>query len=55
MLVKEETMHELALLFMKQFSFGLNLSLDEFLDEHSEDLTDDERNLGHHILQMFNL
>jgi len=55
MLVKEETLHELALLFMSQFSFGSGKSLDEFLSEHSEELTDDERNLGHHILQMFNL
>lgn len=52
--IKEEKIQELALLFMEQFSFGLELSLDEFLSEYSEDLTDDERNLGYHILQMFN-
>lgn len=53
--IKEEKLHELALLFMGQFSFGLKLSLDEFLAEHSEELTDDERNLGYHILQMFDI
>jgi hypothetical protein len=49
----EEKLHELAILFMNQFSFKRGMSLDEFLSEYSEELTDDERNLGHHILSMF--
>jgi hypothetical protein len=38
-------LHELARLFMSQFSFK-QLSLDEYLLEYNEELTDDERNLG---------
>jgi hypothetical protein len=52
--LEEEKLHELARLFMDQFSFRIALSLDEFLAEHNEELTDDERNLGYHILNMFN-
>lgn len=47
-----EHLHELARLFMYQFSFE-PLSLDEWLSQHSEDLTDDERNLGYYILNLF--
>lgn len=48
----ENQLHELARLFMYQFAFN-PMSLDEWLCEHSEDLTDDERNLGHYILSLF--
>ena len=47
-----EDLHELARLFMYQFTFQ-PMSLDEWLSEHSEDLTDDERNLGYYILKQF--
>jgi len=52
--MNEEHLHELARLFMYQFSFEL-MSLDEWLAEHSEELTDDERNLGYYILGLFDL
>lgn len=52
--MNEEKMHELARLFMDQFNFEA-LSLDEWLTIHSEDLTDDERNLGYYILNLFEL
>lgn len=55
MKVSMNQMHELAILFMNQFSFERDMSLDEFLSKYSEELTDDERNLGHHILQMFEI
>ena len=48
----ENQLHELARLFMDQFPFE-HMSLDEWLHEHSEDLTDDERNLGHYISSLF--
>ena len=47
-----EDLHELARLFMYQFAFE-PMSLDEWLSVHSEDLTDDERNLGYYILKQF--
>lgn len=53
MRTNEEKLHELARLFMDQFSFKRDMSLDEFLHEHNERLTDDERNLGYHILSLF--
>jgi hypothetical protein len=53
--IEEQKLHELAVLFMDQFSIGSDLSLDEFLHEHGEELTDDERNLGYHILSLFNI
>ena len=53
--LEEEKLHELARLFMDQFTFSESKSsLDEYLIEYSEELTDDERNLGYHILNMFN-
>ena len=52
--IEEKKLHELSVLFMDQFSIGSGLSLDEFLSEHGDELTDDERNLGYHILDMFN-
>lgn len=48
----EDKLHELARLFMYQFAFE-PMSLDEWLSVHSEDLTDDERNLGYYILKQF--
>ena len=50
--ISEEALHELARLFMDQFSFE-NMSLDDFLDKYRDELTDDERNLGNHILSLF--
>lgn len=50
--MNEDQLHELARLFMGQFSFP-QISLDEWLFEHSEELTDDERNLGYYILNLF--
>lgn len=49
----EDKLHELARLFMGMFSFPSS-SLDEWLYEHGEELTDDDRNLGHYILKQFN-
>ena len=53
--IEENKLHELAILFMDQFTIGRDMSLDEFLSEHGDELTDDERNLGHHILSLFNI
>jgi hypothetical protein len=50
--MNEDHLHQLARLFMSQFSFK-QLSLDEYLLEYSEELTDDERNLGYYILELF--
>lgn len=50
--LEEEKLHELARLFMGQFNFT-QMSLDEYLLTYSEQLTDDERNLGHFILSLF--
>lgn len=52
--INEDQLHELARLFMDQFNFSIALSLDGFLMEHRDELTDDERNLGFFILDMFN-
>ena len=51
--MNEEHIHELARLFMDQFKQLKPYSLDEFLLEYSEALTDDERNLGYYILTLF--
>lgn len=51
--MNEDQLHGLAILFMNQFSFK-PMSLDEWLSENSEELTDDERNLGYYILNLFN-
>ena len=47
----QDKLHELTRLFMYQFSFK-PLSLDEWLLEYGEELTDDERNLGYFILDL---
>jgi|LauGreDrversion4_2_1035121.scaffolds.fasta_scaffold2026249_1 hypothetical protein len=53
MVTSEEKLHNIARLFMNQFCYT-PASLDEWLYEHSEELTDDERNLGYAILELFN-
>ena len=50
----EDDMHELARLFMYQFPTLDEMSLDEFLFEYNSVLTDEQNELGHHILDMFN-
>lgn len=50
----EKDMHKLALLFMYQFPQLDEMSLDEFLYKYSEELTNEQNELGHHILDMFN-
>jgi hypothetical protein len=50
----ENDMHELAKLFMDQFPTLDEMSLDEFLFEYNSVLTDEQNELGHHILDMFN-
>ena len=50
----ENDMHELARMFMEQFPTLEEMSLDEFLYEHNSALTDEQNELGHHILDMFN-
>ena len=51
--MEEEHIHQLARLFMDQFSQLKPYSLDEFLLEYEDKLTDDERNLGYYILTLF--
>ena len=50
----EKDMHKLALLFMEQFPTLDEMSLDDFLFEYNSVLTDEQNELGHHILEMFN-
>jgi len=50
----ENDMHELARLFMDQFQLMDKMSLDEFLFEYHKELTHEQNELGHHILDMFN-
>jgi hypothetical protein len=50
--IDEDKLHELARLFMDQFSFP-PASLDDWLIDNSEELTDDERNLGWYISDLF--
>jgi hypothetical protein len=50
----EDNMHELARLFMYQFPTLEPMSLDEFLLEYNSVLTDEQNELGYHILEMFN-
>ena len=54
MRIFENDMHELARMFMYQFPTLESMSLDEFLYKYSEELTDEQNELGHHILDMFN-
>ena len=50
----EDDMHELARKFMSQFPTLEMQSLDEFLYEYHDQLTDEQNELGHFILDMFN-
>jgi hypothetical protein len=49
----EEQLHELARMFMYQFPELTPLSLDEFLLEYQESLTQEQINLGYAILELF--
>ena len=49
-----DDMHELARLFMGQYPQLKMMSLDEFLFEYHDQLTDEQNELGHHLLDMFN-
>jgi hypothetical protein len=49
-----DDMHKLARLFMDQFPTLDEMSLDEFLFEYNTVLTDEQNELGHHLLDMFN-
>ena len=51
--MKEEYLHELACKFMDQFPNKQELSLDEFLIEYHEELTEEQRELGNYILELF--
>jgi hypothetical protein len=50
----EDDMHQLARLFMSQFPHLKMMSLDDFLFEYNDQLTDEQNELGHHLLDMFN-
>jgi hypothetical protein len=50
----EDQYHELARLYMDQFKGLRPYSLDEFMLEYREDLTEEEEALGWHILELFN-
>lgn len=50
----ENDMHQLAKAFMAQFPTLDEMSLDDFLFEYNSVLTDEQNELGHHILDMFN-
>jgi hypothetical protein len=50
--MNENTLHELARLFMVQFDFE-QMSLDEYLVEHSDELTEEQYKLGYYILSLF--
>lgn len=49
-----DDMHQLARLFMAQFPELTMMSLDDFLFEYHDQLTDEQNEVGHHILEMFN-
>lgn len=48
-----EKLHELARMFMYQFPDLETLSLDKFLMEYREELTDEQYELGTYILTLF--
>jgi hypothetical protein len=50
----EDNLHELARLFMYQFPELELMSLDEFLYEYETGLTEEQKELGYAILNMFN-
>lgn len=51
-IMDEAQIQQLALLFMGQYSHPV-CHLSAWLEENKEELTDDERNLGFHILSLF--
>ena len=53
MKINEDQLHELARIFMNNFSHLKPLSLDEFLLEYEEALTEDQLVIGYAILDMF--
>jgi hypothetical protein len=53
MMTYEEKLHELARMFMYQFPDLPMGSLDEFLMEYREELTDEQYELGTYILTLF--
>jgi hypothetical protein len=50
--MNEEILHELARLFMSQFN-NEQMSLDEYLVEYSDKLTEEQYKLGCYILSLF--
>ena len=52
-MINYENLHELARLFMYQFPDLETLSLDEFLVEYRDELTDEQYELGTYILTLF--
>lgn len=53
MMTYEEKLHELARLFMYQFPNLEESSLDEFLMDNRDELTDEQYELGTYILTLF--
>jgi len=51
--INEDQAHELARMFMKQFLQLEPLSLDEFLEENEEYLTDNQKAIGYFISGLF--
>lgn len=51
----ERDLHEMARLFMQQFPTLEMMSLDEFLYEYDTVLTDEQKELGYAILNMFEI
>lgn len=49
----EEQNHELARLFMYQFTSLKPISLDEFLQENSDQLSDQQKEFGNYISNLF--
>jgi len=51
--MEENNLHQLAIEFMEQFPNKEELSLDEFLIEYREELTEEQYQLGNYILELF--
>ena len=52
--MNEDQLHELARMFMNNFLHLEQLSLDEFLLEYEENLTETQIAIGNYILTLFN-
>ena len=52
--MNEEHLHELARKFMDQFDFK-QMSLDEFMIEFGEHMSEGQKELGYYILELFSL